>query len=278
MSVLIATLALGLLGLAFAFLLAMFYRRFAVQVDPKQEGVMGILPGSNCGACGFPGCQGMAEALIHSQAEVTGCTAGGSAVAKKLAELMGVSVELQAEQVAFVACRAGRDRAKVKYTYAGVDNCQAAHLLFGGDKQCAYGCLGLGSCVRVCTFEAIRINEEGVAVVDREKCTGCGKCVKACPRQVIAMVPKHKSVLVGCMNKERGRQVKDACTIGCTACKICEKNCEAGAVTVVNNLAVIDFARCTECNVCVEKCPQKTILNLQVKTAAPALVAEAVAR
>ncbi len=263
MNVLIATLALGLLGLAFAALLAMFYRRFAVHVDPKQEAVTAALPGSNCGACGFPGCQGLAEALIGQKAEVTGCVAGGSATAAKLAELMGVAVDLQADKVALVACRAGRDQAKSKYQYAGVDNCQAAGLLFGGDKLCPYGCLGLGSCVRVCPFDAIHINAQGVAEVDRGKCTGCGKCVKACPRKVIQLVPEQKHVLVACRSRDRGRQVREACAIGCTACKICEKNCPEGAITVVDNLAVIDFEKCNECGVCVEKCPQKTIIGLK---------------
>ncbi len=273
MNVLIATLALSLLGLAFALLLGVFYRRFAVHVDPKQAAILSALPGSNCGACGFAGCQGLAEAILLSKAEVTGCVAGGPATAAKVAAVMGVALEAQAEQVAFVACRGGTGTALTKYTYAGVDNCQAANLLFGGDKLCAYGCLGLGSCVRVCPFDAIHIGDDGIAIVDREKCTSCGKCVKACPRKVIVIVPKKKSVLVACMNLERGRQVKEACSVSCIACKICEKNCPQEAIVVKNNLAVIDFAKCTECNICVEKCPQKTILNL--KRAGSSVAAEA---
>ena len=175
---------------------------------------------------------------------------------------MGVEVNPGADKVAFVACRAGRDQAKSKYEYDGVDNCQAASLLFGGDRLCAYGCLGLGSCVRVCPFDAIHVNAKGIAEVDPAKCTGCGKCVKACPRKVIRLVPEAMSVHVGCNNLDRGRAVKDVCAIGCTACKICEKNCPEGAITVINNLATIDYAKCHEHAICVEKCPQKTIVRL----------------
>jgi len=255
-------LALGLLGSGFAVLLSVCYRFLSVKGDPKLDLFMSILPGANCGACGFAGCLGFAESLTREGAEPTGCLAGGSAVAARLAEAMGISMEAQAELVAFVACRAGRKAAKKKYIYDGVDNCQAASLLFGGDKECDYGCIGLGSCVRVCPFDAIGINEEGLAVVDREKCRSCRKCVKACPRQLISMAPKNQTVLVACRNLDKGKRAREVCSIACIACRICEKNCPAKAITVVNNLAVIDYNLCTRCGICVEKCPQKCILLL----------------
>jgi len=259
MSILIAALALGLLGLAFSVLLSFFNKRFAVKVDPRLEQLLALLPGSNCGACGQAGCLGLAEAVLAGKAEVTGCVAGGSATATKVAGFMGVSIEAGEDLVAWVACRAGRTTAKMKYRYEGVDDCQAADLLFGGDKLCSYGCLGLGSCVRVCPFDAIHVTPEGVALVDKKKCTGCTKCVAVCPRHVISMVPKSQTVLVGCNNHDRGRRAKEVCDLACTACKICEKNCPESAIVVTDNLAVIDYAKCTECGICVEKCPQKTI-------------------
>jgi len=258
--IVIPFLALGLLGAAFAVLLSVCYRFLAVAGDPRLELFMSILPGANCGACGCAGCLGFAETLVKDGAEPTGCVAGGTAVAAKLAEAMGVAAKPQEELIAFVACRAGRKIAKMKYAYVGVDNCQAASLLFGGDKCCDYGCIGLGSCVRVCPFDAVRVTEEGLAVVDSAKCRACQKCVKACPRKLISMVPKSQPVLVACKNLDRGKRAKEVCSMACIACRICEKNCPAKAITVVNNLAVIDYAKCTRCGICVEKCPQKSII------------------
>jgi Na+-translocating ferredoxin:NAD+ oxidoreductase RNF subunit RnfB len=270
--IVIAFLTLAVLGTAFAVLLSVSYRFLAVKGDPKLELFMTILPGSNCGACGYAGCLGYAESLVKGRAEPTGCLAGGAAVAARLAEAMGIAVKAQEELVAFVACRAGRKIAKMKYDYVGLDNCQAASLLFGGDKCCDYGCIGLGSCARVCPFDAISVAEEGLAVVNREKCRGCRKCIKACPRKLIGMVPKSQTVLVACKNLDRGRRAREVCSMACIACRICEKNCPAEAITVVNNLAVIDYAKCTRCGICVEKCPQKSIVLLP---AGQAVAAEA---
>jgi electron transport complex protein RnfB len=259
--IVIPVLVLGLLGVAFAALLAGSNRAFAVQVNPKLEAVLGALPNSNCGACGFAGCLGYAEAVVALKAGVSGCLAGGSAVAAKIGEIMGTAVEIREAEVAFVACRAGRSISRTKFDYEGVADCQAAAILFSGDKACAWGCLGLASCERTCKFDAIHVNEEGVAVVDHDKCTGCTQCVKSCPRELIYMVPKGQQVLVACMNHDRGKRAKEVCDIACTACKICEKNCPEDAIHVIDNLAVIDFAKCTQCNICVEKCPQSTIIN-----------------
>ena len=154
-----------------------------------------------------------------------------------------------------------------------MDNCQAASILFGGDKSCDYGCIGLGSCVRVCPFDAITITKEGLAVVDKEKCRSCRKCVKACPRKLIAMVPKSQTVLVACRNLDKGKRAKEVCSMACIACRICEKNCPAKAITMVNNLAVIDYAKCTRCGICVEKCPQKSIILLPAGQTVAAQVA-----
>ncbi len=277
LTIVVPILALGLLGAAFATLLAVSFKKFAVHIDPKIESILGSLPGSNCGACGYAGCLGLAEAIAAGKAEADGCVAGGNAVAQAVAGVLGVSLEPQTELVAFVACRAGRHTAKMLYEYQGVQNCQSAHLMYGGDKACAWGCLGLGSCERACPFDAIHVNGDGLAIVDRVKCRSCKKCVAACPRGLISMVPKGQDVLVACLNHDRGNKAKQVCPIACTACKICEKNCPSDAIHVVlsagngtrpgpaDNLAVIDFAKCTQCGVCVEKCPQATIISVSDK-------------
>jgi electron transport complex protein RnfB len=262
MSILIATLALGGLGAAFAALLAVFFRKFAVTVDPKTERVLAALPGSNCGACGFAGCQGMTDALLSGQVDVNGCVAGGEAVAKALGEIMGVAAVTGNRQLAYVACQGGTSRCGTRFRYVGVQDCQAAALQFGGSKACTYGCLGLGSCVRVCPFDAIHVNAEGIAEVDREKCKACKKCVAACPKKIISMVPAAQDVLVACSNRDRPRQAREVCTTACIACKICEKNCPEKAIVVTNNLAVIDYGLCKAHAICVAKCPQKTIIDL----------------
>jgi len=191
--------------------------------------------------------------------------AGGNATAQKVADILGVSLTPKTETVAFVACRAGRSTAKMNFAYEGVMNCQSAAVVFGGDKACRWGCLGLGSCERACPFDAIHVNHDGVAVVDRGKCTSCAKCVAACPRKLIDMVPKEQDVLVACKNHDRGRRAKDVCPIACTACKICEKNCPHDAIPVIDNLSVIDYAKCTNCGICVQKCPQASIISVSGK-------------
>jgi Na+-translocating ferredoxin:NAD+ oxidoreductase RNF subunit RnfB len=238
-----------------------------VQVNPKVEQVLALLPNANCGACGFAGCQGFAEGVVGLKAGVGGCLAGGPEVARKIAEILGTAVEIREQEVAFVACQGGRSRTREKFEYEGVADCQAASILFGGGKACAWGCLGLWSCERACAFDAIHVNADGVAVVDRDKCTGCTKCVKTCPHELISMVVKSQEVLVACKNRDRGKRAKEVCDVACTACKICEKNCPDDAIHVIDNLAVIDFAKCTQCNICVEKCPQSTIKNMGGKVA-----------
>jgi Na+-translocating ferredoxin:NAD+ oxidoreductase subunit B len=261
-TILVPALVLGFLGVAFAILLSISHRFLTVHGDPKTELILSCLPNSNCGACGFAGCLGFAETLAKGEAEATGCLAGGAAVAAKLSEALGIAVEAQEELFAFVACQGGKNIAKNKYTYVGVDNCQAANILFGGDKACQYGCIGLGSCVRACPFDAIHINAEGVAEVDRTKCCSCQKCVKACPRKLISMVPKSQAVLVACRSLDKAKKAKEVCGISCIACRICEKNCPEKAITVTNNLAVIDYTKCKQHAICVQKCPQKTIVKL----------------
>lgn len=252
-------LSIGGLGLVFGAGLGFAGKVFAVEEDPKLGEVTEALPGANCGGCGFPGCGGCAAAIVAGKAPVNACPVGGSAVAAKIAEIMGVVAEEKEPTAAFVKCGGNCDTAKNKYEYFGMDDCVfASQLAGGGAKGCSYGCLGLGSCVKACPFDAIKI-ENGVAVVDSEKCTSCGKCVATCPKHIIEILPVNKKVKVQCSSKDAGKAVLQNCTVGCIACKICEKTCKFDAIHVIDNIAVIDYSKCKNCGMCANKCPKGVI-------------------
>ncbi|MCX7727816.1 MAG: 4Fe-4S binding protein, partial [Chitinispirillaceae bacterium] len=179
---------------------------------------------ANCGACGYPGCSGFAKAVVEGKAEPNGCIPGGAKVAHAVAEAMGVTSPIETQpMMAVVHCKGGKSVALERAKYDGIEDCLAAVLAGNGSKVCLDGCLGLGSCVRACPFDAIQINSEGVAEVDPEKCTGCGKCVKVCPRNIISLIPKLHKIYLACSNHERGAKVKKYCSVGCTACTLCVK-------------------------------------------------------
>jgi electron transport complex protein RnfB len=251
-------LSLGGLGLAFGSLLAYASKKFAVEVDERVPKVTEALPGANCGGCGYAGCGAFAVAVVEGRAPVDGCPVGGAACASAVAEIMGVTVEQSERKVARVLCHGTKDKAREKYEYYGIEDCVAASKLGGGGKSCAYGCTGLGTCVKVCQFDAIKI-ENGVAVVDAEKCTACGKCVSACPKNIIELVPESQATWVMCKSKDKGKDVKEHCDVGCIGCKICEKTCKFDAVHVIDNIAIIDYDKCVNCSQCVMKCPKKII-------------------
>ena len=253
-----AVILLGLLGLVFGLILDFASKKFAVEVDPREEEILGVLPGANCGGCGYPGCGGLAAAVVKGEAPVNGCPVGGAAVAEKVAGIMGVEAESGARKVAKVICKGDSDCAKEKYSYEGYSDCRAASVLNGGPKSCKYGCLGLGSCVQVCAFDAIHI-VNGVAVVDEEKCVHCGKCIDICPKNLIISKPVDKQVVVECSSLDFGKAVKDNCTVGCIGCGICEKTCKFEAIKLENKLAKIDFDKCVQCNMCANKCPTGAI-------------------
>ncbi len=257
-----AVLTLGGIGLVSSLGLGIAARKFAVYVDPKVEAIEHVLPGINCGACGFAGCHSFAEAVALEGAEVNGCLAGGETVALGVAEVMGVEVELKAKIIARLRCQGDRCKAKSKYIYQGVQDCKAAALLAGGDKACAYGCLGLGSCVKVCPVEAISYTPEGLIAVDDERCIGCAKCVLECPKSVIQMVPLEQQVTVLCNSVDRGPVAKKLCKVACIGCGICKKVCPIeGTITVENFLARIDPQKCDRCKICVAKCPTHAIIS-----------------
>lgn len=257
--ILIATCVVGGTGLIIGLLLGFAGRAFAVKVDEKEIAIRDSLPGNNCGGCGYAGCDALAKAIANGEAEANACPVGGAVVASKIAEIIGSSVEVT-KKVAFVKCSGTCEKAVDRFNYYGNNDCkQAALSTGGGQKACTYGCMGFGSCVKVCEFDAIHI-ENGIAVVDIEKCVACGKCIKECPKHLIELVPYEQKQKVACNSKDFGKDVKAVCQAGCIGCKLCERNCEYDAIKVENNIAHIDYDKCTNCGKCKEKCPTKVIL------------------
>jgi RnfABCDGE-type electron transport complex B subunit len=252
-------LSLGGLGLLFGAGLAFASRKFAVEVDERMAAIRDALPGANCGGCGFPGCDTFARAVAEGRAPVNGCPVGGSECAAALGSIMGVDAGDTVKMMAKVICNGDTVKCKERFDYEGIEDCVAANMVAGGSKACQYGCLGLGTCVRACPFDAIEIVDGRLAKIIPEKCTACGKCIEACPKAVIDMVPYHQDVVIACNNKEPGKVVRQKCSVGCIACKICVKACPYEAIDFKDNLAFINYEKCTNCFVCVEKCPTKAI-------------------
>ena len=260
-TVIVSLVSMGAMGALFGAGLAWASRKFAVESDSRIDEIEEILPGANCGGCGYPGCRGFAEAVVTAGAPVDGCPVGGSAVAAQVAEIMGVRLEDSGERlVALVRCGGGHAEAKQRAEYVGMDDCRAAVVVGGGAKGCEYGCLGLASCVKACPFDAFAMGPNGLPIVDKAACTACGRCVVACPRDLIALVPCNMQVHVLCRSYDRGRQVRDNCQVGCIGCKACERVCEADAIHVTDFLAEIDYTKCTNCGACAAKCPTKAII------------------
>ena len=259
-----ACLLVGGVGLIIGILLGLADKFLAVEVNEKIEKVREQLPGNNCGGCGYPGCDGLAEAIANGEASVSGCPVGGPQVAGAIAEIMGTSAEV-VKKVAFVKCSGTCDKTKKLFEYVGNESCADAALVPGnGPKSCDYGCLGIGSCKNVCEYDAIKIID-GVAVVDRDKCVACGKCVKICPKHLIEIVPYDNEYFVACSSPEKGKDVKAACSTGCIGCMLCARNCPTDAIAVENNIAKIDYSKCVSCGICAEKCPSKVIKEYRTR-------------
>lgn len=255
-----AVIALAALALIAGLGLAIAARVFAVETDPRIELVEEALPGANCGACGFPGCSGLAKAIVEGNAEIDACPVGGTACANAVAEIMGVSFAGGGDRmVAIVLCKGDDQVASKRFYYNGIYDCSSAALIFGGDKSCAFGCLGLGTCAGICPFGAIEMLESGLAQVDPVKCTGCGKCVSACPKKIIKMVPAKREVHILCSSHDKGAAARKACKTACIACQKCVKAAPEGAIRMEDFLAVVDYSFEIPPEVAGE-CPMNTIV------------------
>ncbi len=255
---------LGLGALA-GILLLVASKLLAVKTDETVEKIREALPGANCGGCGFSGCDGYAKAVAEGKAPANLCKPGGAEVMQKVSEIMGVSAGEFVREVAFVRCNGSCNATDDKYIYTGSASCAAVERFYNGKGDCRFGCAGLGDCMRVCTHDAIRI-ENGVAVVNPVLCGGCGQCVKACPNHLIFLRREDSRVAVRCSSKDVGKVTRTACKNGCIGCKMCEKKCPNGAIKVSDNRAVIDHSLCTSCGICVQSCPTKCLVSLPVCT------------
>lgn len=256
-----AALVVGIVGIFVGLFLGVAGIRFKVKVDEKEEAVLAALPGNNCGGCGYAGCSGLAAAIAKGDAPVNACPVGGEAVGEQVAAIMGVSAEKTEKMTAFVHCMGDCEKATVDYDYTGIEDCRMLSFVpNGGPKTCNSGCLGFGTCVKACPFDAIKV-VNGVAVVNKEKCKACGKCIEACPKHLISLIPYKAKEAVACSSADKGPVTMKACQVGCIGCGICVKNCPCEAIKVENFHAVIDQEKCIGCGICEQKCPKKVIVK-----------------
>ncbi len=261
MEILIPVLVLLAISVVCALLLTVSSVFFGVKEDERVTAIRECLPGANCGACGFSGCDEYAKALASGITDESArCIPGGDGTSKEIAAIMGLSAGDVVERVAYVACNGSCAPEERKYVYDGPMTCESANLLFSGDRDCTFACLGYGDCMSVCPRAAISINKEKcIAEIDPKKCIGCGLCVKKCPNGIIHLIKDTERVVVKCNNHNKGAEVRKICNNGCIGCGLCAKKCPEGAITLVNNLATIDYDKCTGCGTCHSVCPSKCI-------------------
>jgi electron transport complex protein RnfB len=258
-----AILSLGCIGLIAAVALGFAAKKFAVEVDPRELAALEVLPGANCGACGFPGCAGYAKALLAGSIDLNQCPPGGADTVAKLAHILGVEASAAAREIAVVLCQGDNRKAQLKYHYLGLEDCTAAQRIADGPKICPGGCVGLGSCQRACPFDAIEMTADGLAVISREKCTGCRKCVAVCPRSVIRMTPYESAIHVLCNSHDKGALIRKYCQVGCIGCHICKKTIP-DAYKIENFLAEVVYEQDLEAAEAISKCPTKCIRDFSV--------------
>lgn len=258
-----AVLSLGSIGMVAAVALGIAAKKFAVEIDPRELAALEVLPGANCGACGFPGCAGYAKALVAGSVDLNQCPPGGADVVARLARILGVEAVSAAREIAVVLCQGDNRKAHHKYRYLGLADCTAAQRIAGGPKACPVGCLGLASCQRACPFDAIEMTADGLAVISRTKCTGCRKCVAACPRNVIRMTPAESTVHVLCNSHDKGAVVRKYCQVGCIGCHICQKTVP-DAYLIDNTLARVVYGQDAEAAEAIAKCPTQCIRDFNL--------------
>lgn len=278
--ILIAVIVLGGIALISSVILYVCSKKFAVHEDPRLGQVTALLPGANCGGCGYPGCAGLAGALVKAadagSLEGLMCPVGGAAVMGQVADLLGMAVANSEPKVAVVRCNGTCELRPHIAEYNGLKTCSAMHSCGAGETACGFGCLGCGDCANACSFGALTINPEtGLPEVDEEKCTACGACVKACPRHIIELRKKgvkNRRVYVRCVNQDKGAVAMKACKAACIGCGKCAKECKFEAITVENNISYIDPDKCRLCRKCVEACPTHAIVavNFPVPKVRPA--------
>ena len=259
----LGALVMAIIGGCLGLLLFIASRAFAVKVDPRVEKVLAALPGANCGGCGLPGCAAYAEGVVKGGMAVNLCAPGGPEAAGAIAGIMGVAFDESDRKVSVLACRGTREFAREKFEYSGVEDCRAAALLHDGPKACRFGCLGMGSCVDACPFNALVAGADGIPHVIEELCTACGKCVTVCPRGLFTLRGEKQTVVVACASHDPGKLVNKACKVGCIGCKRCEKACKFDAIRVIDGLATIDYEKCKNCAACVKACPRGIIINFR---------------
>ncbi len=260
----ISIVIMAVLGGVFALLLFYASRVFHVKTDPRVKKVLNVLPGTNCGACGYAGCPALAEKMVDGKEEVTACIAGGEEVALNVGEILGVEVKgAGTKQAARLHCAGSSSHSQELYMYQGIEDCNISTHLADGFKQCDYGCLGQGSCARACPFFAITMSNDNLPIVDEKKCTACGICVNTCPKSLFELVDVDKHVHIGCSSPHPGKFVNKVCDIGCIGCRRCVKVCPVKAINMKEHLAVIDYEKCVDCGLCATVCPRKVIFDSQ---------------
>lgn len=261
-TILPAVLTTGLVGLVAAVVLVVVSRVFHVEEDPLVEEVNELLPGANCGGCGYAGCKAFAEALVKTRDTGLSCPVCDAAATEAIGKVLGMEMAAGGTLVAALRCQGTDAQVTEIARYEGVTDCSAAVLLYSGHTSCSYGCLGLGSCVQACPFDAIRVRPDGIVEVDEATCTGCGNCVPVCPKNLLTLVPVGHRVFVACNNTDKGGQTRKACKVGCIGCKKCVKACGYDAIHVNQFVASVDPEPCTRCGDCIEVCPNDCILEV----------------
>jgi Na+-translocating ferredoxin:NAD+ oxidoreductase RNF subunit RnfB len=257
---LFACITAFILGLALGF----FQKIFAVAEDPVKAQVRAALPGANCGACGFPGCDGYASAVAAGTVAINKCSVGGKASAEKLAGIMGGDATV-IPMVAVLACQGSKEHAPLKGDYRGIPTCRGAKLSAGGSKLCSWGCLGFGDCTKVCQFGALSIGADGLPQIDHSRCTGCKACIAECPQMLLREIPKDRQgAITVCSNRNPIKpMVKKTCKVGCMKCEACVRNCPEKCIVMDKGIPVVDYRKCTSCGTCVAKCPAKAVKLIQ---------------